>query len=275
MAKEKIKDGETFAVKVQREGKHEFSSRDVERHVGEKILNAVETKVNLTKPDKTIFIEIRDDLAFIFTEKIYCFGGLPYKSQGKVVSLISSGIDSPLATWFMMRRGCEVALVHFGNLAEIEKIVEKLQGFVDRKLRIYLIDHDKILEKVAPVAKRDTCVICKRTMLKIAEKICEIENAQGIVTGDNLGQVASQTLDNLITVSHGIKIPIYRPLIGMDKQESIDKANEIGTFVLSVNKPCRYVPDKPVTRSKILEIEEIEKELSMDEIIENAIKCQN
>jgi len=263
LAKEVIKPGETFAVRAERSGKHKFSSKDVEERVGEEILNSVNAKVDLSNPEKTIFIEGRDDEAFVFDRKIKGSGGLPYKTQGKVISLLSGGIDSPVASWMMMRRGCEIIALHFGMEEDVREILEKLEQY-GNEINLYCINLSEIQDQISKLAGKYTCIICKRAMYKIAERISEREHAHGICTGENLGQVASQTLENLEVLDNFVKMPVYRPLIGMDKEEIIALARRIGTYDLASNKECIYVPKKPATRADANEIERLEQMIDID-----------
>ena len=278
LAREIIHGGETFAVRAKRTGTHEFKSRDIEKYVGSQIQGVIDCAVNLDNPDKTIFIEIRDNLAFVFDTKIKGVGGLPYGTQEKVITLLSSGIDSPVSSWMMMRRGCEIVAVHFGNKNEIEEILKKLEEYADAGIKTYIIPENiiplkQILDKLNRMegigdASKYICIICKRMMYKIAKRISETENACGIVTGESIGQVASQTLENLEVIST-VASPVYRPLIGMDKEDIIKIAREIGTFDLTVDKKCRYLPQKVATKSKLEVIEEIEGKININRIIED------
>lgn len=268
LAKKIIMPGERFAVRAERSGRHDFSSKDIEIEVGEEILNSIPGRVDLENPDKTIFIEVRDDLAFVFDKKMKGLGGLPYKSQGRLIALISTGIDSPAAAWMMMRRGCEIVVLHFGNGEDIKGMVERLEFFTDEKIKSYIIPYDKILEKISKHSGRYTCIVCKRLMYRVAERIAEIENAYGIVTGENIGQVASQTLENL-RVINCLDIPVYMPLVGMDKEDIIKIAKDIGTYELVKGKKCDYVPRKPVTKSSEEIITKIEEEIRIEKFIED------
>jgi len=268
LAKKIIRPGERFAVRAERSGRHDFSSKDIENLVGEEILNSIHGRVDLENPDKTIFIEVRDDLAFIFDKKIKGLGGLPYKSQGRLIALLSTGIDSPVAAWMMMRRGCEIVVLHLGNVNEIKEIMNRLEFFTDEKIKSYIIPYDKILEKISEHSGRYTCIVCKRFMYRIAERVAEIENAHGIVTGENIGQVASQTLENL-KVINCLDIPVYMPLVGMDKEDIIKIAKDIGTYGLVKGKKCDYIPKKPVTRSSEEIITKIEEEMGIERFVEN------
>lgn len=269
LSKNLIGSDNSYAVRTSRTGKHDFSSMDVERVIGGEIQEATNAKVDLTTPDKVIFIEIQDNCAFIFDRKIKGVGGMPYGTQGRVVALISGGIDSPVAGFMMARRGCEIIAVHFGG--EINEIIKKLENYSVHKIKIYNIEQEifnKILSEISKVAGKYTCVVCKRMMLKFAEKIAEADGAKGIVMGDSLGQVASQTLDNLMIVNSRISFPVYRPLIGMDKNDIVKIAREIGTYELQCPEKCAFTPDKPSTSANLNKIEEIERKIGIDELIE-------
>ena len=273
LAKNLITSDNSFAVRTQRTGKHDFKSMDVEREIGRKIQEATNAKVDLTTPDKTIFIEIQDEEAFIFDRKIKGVSGMPYGTQGKVVALISGGIDSPVAAFMMARRGCEIIAVHFGT--PIDEIIKKLENYSVHKIKTYNIpkeNFNEILNEISKLAGKYSCVICKRMMLKVAKKIMKIENAKGIVMGDSLGQVASQTLDNLEVVNSAVSCSVYRPLIGMDKVDTTDAARKIKTYELQRMGKCSFAPKKPSTSANLKKIEEIEKEIGIDELIEKHIK---
>ena len=270
LAKTTIKPNETFAVRAERTGNHEFSSKDVEERAGEAILNSIDTTVNLSSPDKTIFIEVRDNEAFLFDRKTRGPGGLPSGTQGKLISLLSAGIDSPVATWMMMKRGCSIIALHAGNEKEMEPVLKKLREYShDIELRCFDISH--IQAKASEVAGKFTCLICKRTMYRVAEILAQQEHALGICTGESLGQVASQTIDNLTVLDNAATLPVYRPLIGMDKEETIAIAKRIGTFEHASTKGCNFVPKKPSTRADLAEIEKLEEKLGIHELIEKCL----
>jgi tRNA uracil 4-sulfurtransferase len=258
VAKKTIKPGESFAVRATRSGSQAYKSRDIEMKAGEGIINAMNPKVNLDNPDKTIYVEVRDDKAFVFDRKERCLGGLPYGSQEKLVALVSIGIDSPVACWMMMRRGCRMSIVHFGEPEEIIPVVKVLESFIDEKIPVYSLPHAPILEEVIKHTDKYTCIVCKRFMHKAAERAALSVGAYGIVTGENIGQVASQTLENqkLITCT---QLPVYRPLVALDKEEIIEYAKKIGTYEFAKNKRCPFVPAKPATRGAIEKIDEIEE----------------
>ncbi|MBW3000035.1 7-cyano-7-deazaguanine synthase [Candidatus Woesearchaeota archaeon] len=193
----------------------------------------------------------------------------------KAISLISDGIDSPAATAIMLEKGLEIIGVHFADLDK--KSVEKAKRLCKKigLKKLYIINHDvnkKGMLKNCP--SKYVCVLCKRMMLRIAEKIAEKENCEVLVTGENLGQVASQTLENMQVTDSCVKIPIIRPLLCNDKVETVKIANKIGTYDISAEPSigCTAVPKHPITKSKIGYIEELEKNLNIEGMIADSIK---
>ncbi len=271
-----IDKAKSFAVRVKRVGEHDFTSQQKAAELGALILrNFPHLKVDLENPEKTIYVEIRGEDCYIFGEIVKGAGGIPLGVEGKLVSLFSGGIDSPVATWMMMKRGCEVIPVYFdcspftdeSTLRRAKEVAEVLKGYwPDFELRV--VEHGEFLKKVKDVLKEKrlesyTCVLCKRRMLRVAEAIAREEGAKGLVTGESLGQVASQTLDNLLVLDDACDLPIYRPLIGLDKLEIEEIARRIGTFDVST-KPateCKAVPKKPTTKAKLEKVLEIEEKL--------------
>jgi thiamine biosynthesis protein ThiI len=200
----------------------------------------------------------------------------------RLVSLVSSGIDSPVATYLLSKYAEEIILVHADNRPytddrEIEKFVtlaKYLKNLLPSKLTALLIPHGQTLQVYkARCDNKFTCVICKRMMLRYAEAIAEKEKADAIIMGDSLGQVASQTLRNIRVVEEAIQLPILRPLIGFDKEETIQIAKTIGTFDLSIAPAgaCEAVPVKPSTQARLEQIHAEEQKLKIDELVQYAI----
>lgn len=182
-----------------------------------------------------------------------------------VLSLLSGGIDSPVAAYLMIKKGMRVDFLHFSqNSAEnVIKIVRKLgehsKVYLDSEnLRLFLAPHQRVIELIQKVCSKPklTCVYCKIIMLKTAESLCKEIGAKAIVTGDSLGQVASQTIPNLFVEDRAVKIPVLRPLIGLDKVEIVGIAREAGTYEISIlpSEPCRAVPKKPATAAKLEDV---------------------
>jgi thiamine biosynthesis protein ThiI len=258
----------TFKVRVRRADKtFPLISPEIERRIGETIAESTGARPDLSKAAQvTVGIEIRPGQAMIFGERIPGPGGLPLGSQGRVVSLLSSGIDSPVASWLMMKRGCSVIPVHFSTspaqTRQVESLVETLnQHAYGWQLKPIILSHQEVLgptlERLRAFrGERWTCLFCKRVMLSKAAEIADEMGANALVTGDSLGQVASQTLSNLEVISFGIQKPIMRPLIGLDKTEIMDLARRIGTYEPSIKDAhtCPFLPDRPLTQSSVAKL---------------------
>lgn len=200
----------------------------------------------------------------------------------KLVSLISSGIDSPVATYLLSKKAEGIILVHgdiqpFTDKRENEnflKIARHLKKISECSMKAYLVAHGLNLSVYKQNCNNKfTCVFCKRMLLKYAEKIAENEGAEAIVMGDSLGQVASQTLQNIRTIEQAVKIPILRPLIGLDKEDVVKIAREIGTYDLSIlpSDGCNAVPKKPSTRARLEQILEEESKIDIDDLINKVV----
>lgn len=262
---------DSFAVRCRRVGEHDFTSQEMAAYAGSVVYGVTQSKVDLSNPDFTLFVEVRGNKTYVFHEKIQGLGGLPLGTQGKVISLVSGGIDSPVATFLMMKRGCSVTMVNFNNHPftdgsndKILKIHEKLKEYsAGAKLKLYQVDYGDYLSKCIDEAPdRMTCVLCKSGMYKIAEKIAEQENALAIIDGSSLGQVASQTLPNILATRYPTSMPVLSPLIGMDKVEIENIGKKIGTFDISTlpDSGCSAAPKHPETNAVLpLVLETIEK----------------
>ncbi len=274
--REKIGDAKTFAVRVKRVGDHDFTSQQKAAEIGSMILREFGLKVDLENPDFTIYVEIRNDDCYIFSDVIKGPGGLPLGVEGNVVSLFSGGIDSPVATYMVMKRGCKVFPIHFdlgslgyNTLNKARKVIGILKDY-DPELSLKVVDHETFLNTVVKILKKEkkleyTCLLCKRRMYKIAEKYCSEVGGLGIVTGEAIGQVASQTLHNLFVITKTCSVPVYRPLIGMDKVEIERIAREIGTFeISSMESKCYVAPKKPKTKGSLRIVEELERKVYGD-----------
>jgi len=260
-----------FAVRAKRQVKTGMSSQELGEFVGSAIFDAVPgLSVDLTFPEYEIFVEVRDNGAMVYDHRIPAPGGLPLGSQGKVLSLLSSGIDSPVASWLAMKRGCEVTHLHVdgGRWAGGDVRTTAIENH--RRLSLWCPGTDLVMVVLNAesfydrmeelhVPARLRCVLCKRFMLRAAGMLCEREGAQAIITGENLGQVASQTLANLAVISDATQVPVLRPLITYDKGETITLARKIGTFSgQQGDLACRAVPRMPATaaaRSAVTESE--------------------
>ncbi|MBQ2665875.1 tRNA uracil 4-sulfurtransferase ThiI [Methanobrevibacter sp.] len=273
-----------FAIKCRRVGTHDFTSQEMAAHCGGVVRDVIPAPVDLSNPDLTIFVEIREDKAFFFHEKIRGPGGLPLGTQGKVVVLLSSGIDSPVAAYLMMKRGCEVIALHCNNDPfSGPKVTENFNLLVDQ-LNIYasgspirrrVMDYGEYLQAAKERApEKMTCVLCKSGMYRIAEKLAQKLGADAIVDGSSVGQVASQTMSNILATRYGVDMPILSPLIGLDKEEITAIAKEIGTFEISKidDGGCSAVPRYPETRADLERVKEACEAMNQDAEIEKAFE---
>ena len=276
---------QNFRITAQRANKNfKPNSQEVCVIVGEAVVNKFEKSVKLKGSELECFIEITDKKTYIYTKKIKSVGGLPIGVGAKVISLISGGIDSPVATWFAQKRGLETVLVHFhskpfvdeASVEKVKELVQKLTTY-SPKIKLYLCPFGNLQKKLLyAVPDEYRIIIYRRFMYQIAEKIAEKEKALALLSGDSIGQVASQTLENINAVQEAVKLPVLRPLLGFDKKEIIDKAKEIDTFKTSIlpHKDCctMFMPKHPETKAKPWKIQEIEKKLDVDGLVEDVLK---
>lgn len=269
--------GESFAIRSRRTGTHDYSSKDIGVVVGRAIEQATGAPVRLTTPDVELFIEVRAERAYIYTEVINGVGGLPLGTQGNVITLLSGGIDSPVAAWLMMKRGCTITPLFFDCIPYTDDagreralaVAKALAVWAGRPLDLGIVNHGANLEQFKSLAPRTTCVLCKRMMYRIAALIAKKEHAQGIVTGESIGQVASQTTKNILAIDQASDVPVYRPLACLDKTESIKKARRIGTYHLSTaGHPavCKATHRHPTTNADLFELKALEKEQPLNEL---------
>ena len=275
----------TFKVESKR-GNKEFplQSPEISRKVGAYILNNIkDLKVNVHDPDTRIYIEIRKE-AYVYDEIIYGLGGLPVGSNGKVALLISGGIDSPVAGYMIAKRGLELIAIHYHSFPftsdrSKEKVIElaRIMTQYTGPIKLFIVPFTNIQTEIGEKCdERQTTLIMRRFMMKIAEKIAEGEKAKALVTGESIGQVASQTLEGLVVTNAAVDMPVFRPLIGMDKQEIMDKAQDIKTYetsILPYEDCCTlFVPKHPETRPKLEKIIHSERFLDTNSLIESALK---
>jgi thiamine biosynthesis protein ThiI len=263
----------SFAIRSRRGG-GDISSTEIAVEVGRAVQERTEAKVDLTDPELEIFVEARVKKVFVFTDVVRGVGGLPLGTQPRMLALISGGIDSPVAAWMMMRRGCPVSLLYFDPrpyvdaLPQAKKSAEVLRRWTSgRKINFIQIPIGEGLAKIAAAEPRATCLLCRRLMYRIAQRVMEEEEAYGVVTGYSLGQVASQTPANIMAEQSGIDLPVYHPLIAMDKSEITDLARKIGTYRATADAgSCAAAPKKPMTRARVEDIRGMEMELDLAEI---------
>ncbi len=279
-----INENTGFAIRCRRVGEHDFTSQEMAAHCGGIVRKQILAPVDLTNPDLTIYVEIRDDKTFIYHEKIPGPGGLPLGTQGKVVCLVSSGIDSPVATYLMMKRGCEIIAMYCDNdpftskkaYENYNKLIDQLQTYASGvPIKKHVVKYGSYLKKVKEDApEKMTCILCKSGMYKMAEKLAIETGALAIVDGSSVGQVASQTLNNILTTRYGVDMPILSPLIGMDKIEITRIAEEIGTFEISKidDGGCSAVPKYPETKCDLDRFKNTCDDFNQDEIIDDVFK---
>jgi thiamine biosynthesis protein ThiI len=274
----------TFRVAARRADKRfPLTSPQLEREIGGRIKEARGWKVDLSRPELTIHVEALTDEAFYYFGKEPGAGGLPAGTSGRVACLLSGGIDSPVAAWRMMRRGCRVLFVHFHSYPILSRASqEKARELValltkyQYDSRLFLVPFGEIQQRVVlAVAPPLRVVIYRRLMMRIAEVIAQRHRAQGLVTGEVVGQVASQTLENLSAINRVVEMPVLRPLVGMDKDEISAQAERLGTYPISIipDQDCctLFTPRHPATKARLVDVERAEADLPIDEIVERAV----
>ncbi|RPI50684.1 MAG: tRNA 4-thiouridine(8) synthase ThiI, partial [Acidobacteria bacterium] len=276
----------TFRVSARRADKRfALTSPQIEREVGGRIKQAKGWKVNLDDPGFTIHIEALTGEAFYYFGKEPGPGGMPTGVSGRVVGLLSGGIDSPVAAYRLMRRGCRVIPVHFHSypilsrasqekVREIAALLTRYQQYT----RLYMVAFGEIQQQVVlAVPPPLRVVIYRRLMLRIAEAIARQTHAGALVTGEVIGQVASQTLENMAAIGSVVTLPVFRPLIGMDKDEIVTEAQRLGTFPISIieDQDCcqLFTPKHPATKARREEIDAAERALPIDDFVRQAVEA--
>ena len=276
---------DTFKVAAKRSNTdYELHTFDLNRQVGEVLCNAFpEKKVKMKEPDATVHVLVVQGSVYVYAKSMPGVGGLPQGSAGKVVTLLSSGIDSPVATWMLARRGAVPVPVHFSGRPQTADTSEYLTRDIVEALgpavqigRLYVVPFGDAQREISMKCPSDLRVIMyRRVMYSVAERIAKLEGAKAIVTGESLGQVASQTLENIMAVDEVVDMPVFRPLIGSDKQEIIARALQIGTYDISCETApdcCTlFMPRKPETHAKLDAVHEawemIDHEGMIDELV--------
>lgn len=282
----KAKPASSFAVRGRVAHAEDFpwKSRDINEKIGAQLVEATGMTVNLSEPERTVCIEVVGEKAFVFADRYEGAGGLPTGVSGKVIVMLSAGLDSPVAAARMMRRGATVELVHFHSQPYTDasssrvaaEVAQHLNGF-QRRLRLWLVpigEAQREMSLACPEPVRT--LLYRRHMVRVAALIAEREGAQALVTGDSLGQVASQTLENLAAVEDASPIPVLRPLVGSDKIEIIDQSRRLGLEEIS-NAPCQeacvlFEPKRPRTRASAEELRAAEEAVDVDALAKGSLE---
>jgi thiamine biosynthesis protein ThiI len=282
LALKRLKPGMSYAVRARRSGMVGFTSQELGASIGSKILDHIpDLQVDLKHPRYEIFVEARDIGGLIYDDRIDGPGGLPYGTQGKVLSLLSAGIDSPVASWLVMRRGARVDFLHCAGgrwmgddvWKGVVDHVRVLSGWVPGvPLSLSVVDIEPFYDALVEHASvRNRCIICKRFMMRIGARLAEEREIRALVTGESIGQVASQTLENLAVIEAVVpaEVPVLRPLITYDKQETVDLARRIGTFSESQGDlGCRAVPKHPAIAGEYESVQRDEKKMDIEHLVQ-------
>ncbi len=261
-----------------------MTSEQLCRELGHELLEAYPNlSVDVHHPELSVTVEIRQQNAFVYTNEILGAGGMPVGSNGKAMLLISGGIDSPVAGYMIAKRGVMLDAVHFysypytserarDKVVELTRLVSRYAGVIN----LYLVPFTDIqLTIYEKCPSTETTVLMRRLMMKIAERIAKEKGALALITGESIGQVASQTIESLCVTDDAVSMPVFRPLIGFDKEEIIEKAQKIGTFetsILPYEDCCTvFVPKHPVTKPKVDKLRESEAMVDFEPMIETAI----
>jgi thiamine biosynthesis protein ThiI len=275
----------TFRIAARRADKRfPTPSPEIERRIGKRVQDATGWPVDLSHPQLTIHVELVTNDAFFYFERERGAGGLPTGTSGKVLCLLSGGIDSPVAAWRMIRRGCRAYFVHFHSYPVLsrtsqDKAHELVTILTRHQLRsqLFLVPFVPIQQQVVvTVPPPLRVVIYRRLMLRIAERLAYRVSASALVTGDVVGQVASQTVENLAAVGAAAGLPLFRPLVGFDKEEITREAQQLGTYDVSIipDEDCctLFTPRFPTTRASRRSVEQAETGLAVQELVEQAVQ---
>ncbi|MFR0019743.1 MAG: tRNA uracil 4-sulfurtransferase ThiI [Paraclostridium sp.] len=287
LLEEKIEAGsESFKVTSRRGDKSlELTSQEMSKDIAGFLVYNVKDriKVDVRNPETTIHCEYRQNHVMVYSDTVPGYGGLPVGTNGRAMSLLSGGIDSPVASWMVAKRGVEIEAIHFHSYPfTSEKSQEKVRDLAQilakycGKVRLHKVNILEIQKAIGVSCKEEEMtIISRRFMMKIAQRVGEMRFCDALVTGESIGQVASQTIQGLTCTNASVSLPVFRPLIAMDKSEIIKIAQKIGTFETSVipEEDCCTVfsPKSPVTKPKLDRIEKSESSLDVEQLIQDAI----
>ena len=287
MLEEKIEQGyKSFKVDSRRGDKDfKLTSQEMSLDIGGYLVSQVKDKiaVDVRNPEVKIHCELRQNHVMVYSDTIPGYGGLPLGTNGRAMSLLSGGIDSPVASWMVAKRGMELECIHFHSYPfTSEKSQEKVRDLAQilakycGRVRLHKVNMLEIQKAIGLNCKdEEMTIISRRFMMRIAERVAESRHCDALATGESIGQVASQTIQGLTCTNASVKMPVFRPLIAMDKTEIIEVAQKIGTFETSIlpEEDCCTVfsPKKPVTKPKLDRIEKSENKLDVEKLIQDAI----
>lgn len=276
---------DSFRISARRAHKgFPLTSMELNQRLGRIVQEATGARVDLEAPAASIFVEVLQKETLVYLEKLPGPGGLPVGASARLCCLISGGIDSPVAAYRMMKRGSPISFVHFHSYPLLDRSsIEKAQELVGHltryqyQSRLHLLPFGEIQRQVVlSVPPPLRVVIYRRLMFRIAEEIARLEGALGLVTGESVGQVASQTVENIVAIEAAAMLPVLRPLIGFDKNEIMDQAQKIGTYEISIQPDqdcCRlFIPPHPAVRARLDDIERAERRLPIAEMIKAGVE---
>jgi len=280
----KEEEGKTFKVEAKRGDKHyPLDSYGISCALGDYLLDHTDKKVDVHNPDIRISVDIRDDFAYLSSHSYLGEGGYPLGMNGRVMMLLSGGIDSPVASYMLLRRGVRIDCLHFASppytsSAVIDKLKDilKVLNVYQEDIKLNIVPFTKLQEAIYKYVPEPYCItVMRRMMMRIAEGVAKNDHCLGIATGESIGQVASQTLDSMVTINAVTNFPIIRPLATSDKLTIIGVAKKIGTYDISVRpfEDCCtiFAPKKPKTKPKISEAEEYEAKFDYASLVQECI----
>ncbi len=275
---------ETFRITTRKTDRNfPFSAHRMNELVGAHIVEHMGSTVKLKNPDLNCRIDLFYQSAFLYVDRQEGAGGLPVGVSGRVALMLSGGIDSPVAGYYALKRGVNLIAIHFHSLPyTTETALEKVRELVGKlnvyqpKIQLYLIALTPIQQEIlTKTDEKYRVILYRRFMFRIAEKLALQNHAQALITGESLGQVASQTVENMAVIEETVKIPVLRPLIGMDKKEIISMAEKIDTYAISIQPHvdcCTlFVPKHPATKAKLIDVQKCEQELDVEGLVTQAV----
>ena len=287
MLEEKIEEGaKSFKVESKRGDKNlKLTSQEMSLDIGGYLVSQVKDriKVDVRNPEVKIKCEYRENHVMVYSDTVAGYGGLPLGTNGRALSLLSGGIDSPVASWMVAKRGMEIEAIHFHSYPfTSEKSQEKVRDLAQilakycGRIRLHKVNILEIQKAIGLHCKEEEMtIISRRFMMQIAQRVAEKRFCDALITGESIGQVASQTIQGLTCTNAAVSIPVFRPLIAMDKTEIVEIAQKIGTFETSIlpEEDCCTVfsPKKPVTKPKLDRIEKSQNALDVEKLIQDAI----